>query len=254
MQSPKERIAALAEEGRFVPLSLSDWRMRGFVRQSSAVSPTVTVYIESDGAPWLASDLPPRDPTPIRPYVVRMASADPAPAVAYLGRPCQQLEPEQLHGCDPQWWIQARYSESVVSATNEAVSAAKARTGAQEVKLVGYSGGGTVAALVAERRDDVACLVTVAAPLDTEAWTQTIGVSPLSRSLNPASGAERLARVPQTHFRGGKDSVVPPATGRQYLRQTPNARVIDLPRSDHDCCWADDWRELRAQSCLAESR
>lgn len=135
---------------------------------------------------------------------------------------------------------------------NEAVTQAKKLVGAEKVRLVGYSGGGTVVTLIAARRRDVSCLVTVAAPLDTMAWTRALGVSPLTGSLNPADQAPRLVSVPQTHMRGSKDALVPAATQSGYLRQIPMARVIDLSQSNHDCCWADDWRALRAQTCLAE--
>lgn len=251
LQSHPERIRTVAAGAGFSPLELSDARLRGFVRNAGP-TPKVTVYLESDGAPWRTPDDPPYDPTPHKPMVLNMAIGDASGAVAYLGRPCQYLEPEALARCDPALWMRGRFSEDAVAAMDHAVSRIKNSTGAAEVNLVGYSGGGAIAALVAARRSDVSCLVTIAAPLDTNAWTAAIKVSPLDYSLNPADFAKKLAPVSQTHFRGRKDTLVPPSTTQRFLSQVPRARVIDKQQYDHQCCWADDWPELRRESCLGQ--
>ncbi|MBI4190895.1 MAG: alpha/beta hydrolase [Betaproteobacteria bacterium] len=235
-----------------MPVEVPDKRLRAFAKRTAPGVSTgrVTVYIESDGAPWRVPDEPPVDPTPLRPLVLRMAISDPSPAVAYLGRPCQYLGKEELLQCDPALWMGGRFRDEAVAAMSLAVDGLKRIYGAAEVNLVGYSGGGAMAALIAARRGDVSCLVTVAAPLDTRAWTDAIGVSPLSPSLNPADDADRLRRVPQTHFRGVRDKVVPAATTRRFLDRAPGATVIDKQGFDHRCCWDDEWKDLWRLSCL----
>ena len=253
LQSPAERIRTLAASGGFSPAEVSDKRLRAFLRNAAGnagPNSRLTVYLESDGAPWRMPDEPPADPTPHKPMVLNMAITDVSGAVAYLGRPCQYLEPEALAGCDPALWIRGRFSEDAVAAMDLAVSRLKKSSGAAAVNLVGYSGGGAMAALVAGRRSDVSCLVTIAAPLDTRAWTEALKVSPLDYSLNPADFAKKLASVRQTHFRGSKDTLVPPLTSQGFLSQVPRALVIDKQWYDHQCCWADDWPELRRESCL----
>ena len=252
LQAPAEHAFAIATDAGFSSVDLPDTRLKGFFRLKSppGVVQTLTVYIESDGAPWRVPDEPPFDPTPHKPMVLQMAAADPGGAVAYLGRPCQYLTPSALAQCDPALWMLGRFSEDAVKATNAALSAMKTRAQASSINLVGYSGGGAMAALVAARRDDINCLVTIAAPMDTDAWTSAIGVSRLSYSLNPADHVEKLGPLRQTHFRGRKDTLVPPATSRRFLTQVPGARVVDKEDFDHQCCWKEDWKELRAQSCL----
>ena len=110
-----------------------------------------------------------------------------------------------------------------------------------------------MAALVASRRSDVKCLVTIAAPLDTDAWTDAIGVSRLSASLNPADFAARLKGLPQTHFRGGADAVVPLRSIGAFMSTNGDAVLVDMPGFDHDCCWEREWAALRSRSCLASS-
>src|SRR5690606_5057486 len=53
-------------------------------------SDVLTVFIGGDGMVW-ANGLPPVDPTPRDPLVLRMALAHPYGAAAYLARPCQYL-------------------------------------------------------------------------------------------------------------------------------------------------------------------
>lgn len=252
LESPTESTQRIATDAGFSSIELPDSRLRGYLKRTAALASVrgVTVYVESDGAPWRMPDEPPFDPTPQKPMVLKMALTDPGDAVAYLGRPCQYLAPEQLAGCDPGLWMRRRFGEDAVAAMDAAVSRIKDRTGASKVNLVGYSGGGAMAALIAARRADVGCLVTIAAPLDTSAWTAAIKVSPLSDSLNPADFAQKLEPVRQTHFRGGADSLVPPATSRRFLDQSPSATVVDKDRYDHQCCWGDAWKELRVESCL----
>jgi pimeloyl-ACP methyl ester carboxylesterase len=252
LQAPVEQAIAIAADAGFSSAELPDRRLKGFLRLESPPGPvrTLTVYIESDGAPWRVPDEPPFDPTPHKPMVLQMAAADSGGAVAYLGRPCQYLTPSSLAQCDPALWMLGRFSEDAVAATNAALSAMKLRAQASSINLVGYSGGGAIAALVAARRDDVSCLVTIAAPLDSDAWTAAIGVSRLSYSMNPSDHAGKLGPLSPTHFRGRKDTLVPPATTKRFLAQVPAAQVIDRETYDHQCCWKEDWQELRRQSCL----
>jgi pimeloyl-ACP methyl ester carboxylesterase len=253
--SPIEQSRSIATQAGFTEVRLPDARLRAYLKHrpvAGSEGSSVTVYIESDGAPWRLPDEPPADPTPHKPMVLRMAASDPSRSVAYLGRPCQYLESADLATCNPALWMRGRFSEDAVVASNQAVSRIKEAAGVGRVNIVGYSGGGSMAALVAARREDVACLVTIAAPLDTDAWTRAIDVSPLDYSLNPADVASRLARLPQTHFQGGKDDLVPPATSARFLKEAPGAKVINKADFDHACCWEDAWAQLRSESCLGK--
>lgn len=247
----KEAAWQIAGERGFLEIRVPDPRLKGLLRLGASPRDRLTVYIEGDGAPWPWPDQPPADPTPLRQLVLQMAVSDPSEAVAYLGRPCQYQTPEELERCDPALWTGSRFGPAAIESTHRAVDALKASAGASRIALVGYSGGGAMAALVAAGRSDTDCLVTLAAPLDISAWTKAIGVSPLRGSLNPADSAGKLARIPQTHFRGKDDWLVPPATSDGFLARVPAAQVIDLGGVDHQCCWQDAWRRLRESSCLA---
>jgi pimeloyl-ACP methyl ester carboxylesterase len=137
----------------------------------------------------------------------------------------------------------ARYSDEVVASMTEAVRTAALQAKARSLVLVGYSGGGVLAVLIAERLDNVAAVITVGANLDTDAWTRHHDYLPLSGSLNPAhSRAEH--RWPETHLYGARDQTVPPATAQAYFERHPGAQRRIVDTNDHVCCWVEQWPQL----------
>jgi dienelactone hydrolase len=205
------------------------------------------IYIEGDGNSFTAGGRPTSDPTPIRPIAFQLALADDSEAVAYLGRPCQYTSDRTAKGCDVRQWTSHRFSDQAVLATDRAVSHLKGKFKADRVVLIGFSGGGAIATLLAARRSDVAALVTVAGTLDHRLWTELHLVNDLTGSLNPVSVAPGLRRLPQVHFVGSDDRVMPKTIAESYMRASgPNAaaRLVVVPDADHECCWAEMWPRL----------
>jgi pimeloyl-ACP methyl ester carboxylesterase len=206
----------------------------------------ITVYIEGDGFAWLSPTLLSGDPTPARPLVLQMAASDPAGNVAYLARPGQYgagFSP----GCDALYWSDRRFSAEVVDAMSEAIDRLRGASRSRKIDLVGYSGGAAIAVLVAARRGDIASLRTVAGNLDTEAVNRHHGVSPLAGSLNPIDEAGRLGRLPQRHFAGAKDTVIPPLVARSFLKQAGDPdgrRLVILEDVSHSRGWLERWGEI----------
>lgn len=206
----------------------------------------LTVYIEGDGLAWISGDMPSDDPTPLDPLALRLALADAAAhgdAVAYLARPCQYVG-AATQACDPRYWMGRRFAPEVVEALSLALAQLKARFQAARLRLVGYSGGGAVAALLATRRDDVDELVTVAGNLDTQAWVRWHRIGALDGSLDPADEIAALRHVRQRHFAGGRDAVIPPALLDGFVQRFPpgsDVRLLIEPDFDHRCCWAQGW-------------
>ena len=221
------------EAGRFRLLVL---RRPGRIAESAVLR----VYIEGDGAAWPTRFRPPRDPTPTRPVALELAAADTEGSVAYLSRPCQYLDAAELAACAPEYWTSARFSAEVVDAYQQALDDLVSVSGARRLRLVGYSGGGVLAALLAARREDVVQLVTVAAPLRVAAWTAHHGLTPL-QGLDPDMLDGRWPSA--VHFAGDKDDVVPADIVAPHARRT-GARLAVIPGFDHHCCWARDWPRL----------
>lgn len=207
---------------------------------------TLRVYIEGDGLAWLDRHTVSRDPTPRTPLALELAALDPAPLILYLARPCQYVVGEQRRNCFPQVWTSARFSEPVVRDLNAVLDEVKARTGAERLELVGYSGGGGLAVLLAARRRDVAGILTLAGNLDHRAWTSLQGISPLVDSLNPADEAIRIAQIPQLHVAGGEDTVIPPAIARGFVAREPSdtARCLVMPGVGHVSGWSGEFPKL----------
>lgn len=213
--------------------------------------PVLAIFIEGDGMAWIDAYTPSADPTPRTPVGLQLALAEPLRPSAYLGRPCQYDPARTPQRCSSADWTQARFSAEVVAAMNAAVTQLKQRFHAEKVMLVGYSGGATIAALLATRRDDVAQLVTVAGLLDHAAWTRAMRISPLAGSLNPADEWEKLKRVPQIHYIGERDR----QTGRAAMGPALDAasstvRVVEMPGFGHECCWAEAWPRLAREQRL----
>ena len=208
----------------------------------------LTIYIEGDGLAWISADRPSSNPTPMIPTGLNMAIHDQKnKPIAYLARPCQFVFKEEFRKCRQDYWTNLRFSPEVIQAMNQAVTYLKQYYHAQQIALIGYSGGGTIATLVAASRQDVIQLITVAAILDIDFWVKQEKLTPLSGSLNPADTWEKLSNVPQTHWIGGKDTVVSKEVAFSYTLRFPAAKkpkIKEVAGFNHTCCWARDWMTL----------
>ncbi len=215
-------------------------------RRDDAKPGPLFVYLEGDGLAYLDARTPSADPTPADPVALRLAAADPGPAVLYIARPCQFAAGRADPRCGVRAWTTGRFADDVVASVDGAIARARLRHPERALVLVGYSGGGVIAALVAARRSDVALLVTVAAPLDVADWTRRLGVSPLDGAPLPLDRLDRLSRVRTVAFAGRQDKVVPVASVASAVdRLGASATLIVEPDFDHRCCWARDWPRLR---------
>jgi len=221
--------------------------LTAFVPPSLRQATTLTVYIEGDGLAWLSASRPSRDPTPLNPLALKLALRDPSGTAVYLARPCQFVSEEDRRSCQRKYWTGQRFAPEVIASSASAVEQLKQRFGAQHVVLVGYSGGGAVASLVAAQRRDVEQLITVAGNLDHKTWTQEHRLSPLKGSLNPADAWEQLQTLKQTHFVGGQDTVIGPSITRAYAAHFPASTPLTIKTIgafDHHCCWVEQWPDL----------
>lgn len=207
----------------------------------------IAVFIEGDGLAWLNINTPSTDPTPQSSVALQIALSETHQVAIYLGRPCQYVQERLAQQCTRRDWTNARYSAEIVLAMDQSISELKARFQAQHLSLVGYSGGGAIAALVAARRQDVRQLVTVAAVLDHTQWTQSNSLTPLTDSLNPADFWTDLRKIPQIHFIGGQDAVTGAAGLIGYLQRYPKAQqphVVQIKDFSHQCCWSEVWKYI----------
>ncbi|NEX22407.1 alpha/beta hydrolase [Thiorhodococcus mannitoliphagus] len=213
-----------------------------FSRGDLRTTERIHVYLEGDGLPWRSRHRIASDPTPRNPLALRLMALDPSPSI-YLGRPCY-FGLAQADGCSPWLWTDARYGAEVVDSMVAALKALLPADGPPPLTLIGYSGGGVLAALMAPRLGGEVRVVTLAANLDIDAWADHHGYSRLSGSINPANEPPIGASIMQLHLMGARDREVPPATVARFMAVNPGAQRRLFSDSDHRCCWLDDWPAL----------
>lgn len=207
----------------------------------------LNIYLEGDGLAWVSRREPSRDPTPDNPIGLRLAAIDPAPNVIWLARPCQYTSPIENPRCTPYYWTNGRFAPEIVEAIDQAITAAKLSAKATKIHLIGYSGGGGLAILIAAQRNDVASIRTVAGNIDHPAFTSFHRVTPMSLSLDPASVARRINTIPQWHFFGAEDKVVPKLIGESYIRKAGTSSCLHMhviPNVSHEKGWELLWPRL----------
>jgi dienelactone hydrolase len=206
----------------------------------------IRIYIEGDGSAWVSVNEPSLDPTPRRPTGLELAASDPAPNVVYIARPCQFTTTSTNRNCGVPYWTGKRFAPEVIDSMNKAVDHFAKRIPGQSVELVGFSGGGAVAVMVAAHRHDVASLRTVAGNLDDEYVNQLHSVSSMPESENAIDFAREIGTVPQIHFSGAADTVVPPSVGQRFVDAVGSScgRLIVVPDVAHNDGWTHIWPTL----------
>lgn len=227
-------------------IDTDDFSLASFVRFKKVGEP-LTVYIEGDGYGFSRNGIS-VDPSPRSSTVMELAALDPHDNVAYLARPCQYSPGDLATVCDSKYWSYARYSEPVVNSLNQAIAKLKRRIKAREINLIGYSGGGALAILIASRRHDISSIRTVAGNLDLKAMDQHHHTPPLHESLDPLSFASSVQHIPQLHFVGADDKIVPKQVAFNFAKaaKLPNNSVIILPKVTHNKGWNKRWLQLLA--------
>lgn len=212
------------------PIPASPFLLTSYERMHERHAPA-HIYIEGEGATWTLNGDAPKNPTPQNPVALHMASKDLVDNIAYIARPCQytgMLDPDSA--CDPALWTDGQFTPEVLAAYNKAIDDIKAHYDITNLHLIGFSGGGVIAAMLAEQRKDVLSLRTVASPLDQ--------VEPINAALR---------NMPQHHFIGGQDQVVSPAPLHSYLQRLGETGCADytfIQEAEHEKGWVDKWPEL----------
>ncbi len=204
--------------------------------QPAADREELHVYIEGDGRPWIRGKVAAADPTPKKPLALRLMKRDQAFS-AYVGRPCYFATNDVA--CTPALWTSRRYSPEIVRSMRAVIRKLLDEHGAKRLVLIGHSGGGTLAVLLAPAFDETAGVITIGANLDVSAWTAFHRYAP----LDPVELGPLPPRIRQLHLSGGRDRNVPPRLARQAAERL-GGRLVVTSRFDHDCCWERRWPEI----------
>lgn len=217
-----------------------------------------TIYIE--GESHIARGVPSSfsSATPFQPVALAMASADKTKNVAWIGRPCQYLQQDMGEfACNVKYVNEARFAPEVIESYDQAIDNIKAVYGIRKIHLVGHGGGAAIAALVAAERNDILTFRSVAGILDHEAWTHYQEMYPLEESINPIIVAPLISAIPQHHFIGGQDKLVPPVLLHRWVQNSgdsPCIRYSIIAENSNRFGWQEKWPELlnRPVDCKTE--
>lgn len=242
--SPQQRLATLVagSDLHVERLGSTALPILGLAPARPTQEGRLRVYLEGDGRAWATATQPSLDPTPRNLLVPRLALSDPG-FVAYLGRPCQFVKGS---GCSVASWTSARFGSAVIASFQVALDELKRRYRVRQFELVGYSGGAAIALLLAERRQDVVAVQTLAGNLDPLAWTALQHLQPLYESLDPLARPEALRAIPQRHLVGRLDTVIPAALADGYRRKVEGSCTqLVTVEADHAQGWEPVWRQWR---------
>lgn len=197
------------------------------------------VYIEGDGLAWINKYKISNDPTPINPITLRLASKDKQKNVLYMARPCQYTLKKDKK-CNSSYWSKKRFSEEVINSFDEALDILKTKHHFKKIELVGFSGGGAIATLLAARRSDVIKIITIAGNLNHNLVNKIHEVSQMKESLNPIDIASKISHIPQVHYVGEDDKVVPMDIAKSFFhasKNIDNIKIILLKNTTHSKGW-----------------
>jgi hypothetical protein len=245
--SAADRAQRYAQRGGLASAIIQGTRFRHqiFVSRGAATD-ILYVFIEGDGSPWTHAGMQvARDPTPARPLALELAVRT-RRSVLYLGRPCY-FHARADAACTADTWTSGRYSAQVVASMAAAVNQYAASADYHELILIGYSGGGALAVLMAPLVPATRAVMTIAADLDQAAWARWHGFLPLADSLNPALQPPLPPAILQWHLVGGRDANVPEALNQRYFDGSSGSQVWRYPTYDHSCCWVEQWPRILAR-------
>lgn len=219
--SCKTAEVQVPEEFRYQEMPTKNFIIASW-RKYSKPDADFKVYIEGDGASFDAYGRPTNNPTPKGDFMRQLAFSDPSPNVVYLARPCQYVNDT---ACNQRFWTGARFSPFVIESECEAIASL---TFPRPVTLIGYSGGGMVAGLLSLFCPVVQTkkVVTIAGNMDHLTWTRVERLTPLNESMNIADYKEEFAKIPQHHYVGSKDTVVPYNITMQVIPDRSNITLI----------------------------
>ncbi len=248
IQTHKERLAKVKNiinsSIKSKIYNTSNFKIFAYTKLKNCSNGVANVYIEGDGLSWVTSSKISNDPTPIEPTALKMFMQDSSSCKVYLARPCQYVSSAI---CSKKYWSSHRFSNEIVNSINEAISSLKSQNNIHKFNLIGYSGGGAVAALIATKRSDINYLITVAGNLDIDYWVKKHNISPLTGSLNPANYSSLLENIKQFHYIGANDRIVGEDEFKSYLSKFNNKSKIKyniLSDYSHSCCWSNNWKNL----------
>ena len=246
--SPEATAIAISDRAMLHKAELrgGDFILRVYYRFDNPGAP-LRIYLEGDGRAWLTKTRASSNPSPKNPVGLYLAAQEHKGNVMYIARPCQYVAFEKNPKCEYPYWTGKRFAPEVIDSVSAVIDIGKKKVGAGKLEIIGFSGGGAVAVLVAARRSDVSGIRTVAGNLDHKVWTQHHKVDPLRGSLNAADVAEKVAHFPQVHYVGSQDENMGRYVAENFRTKAGRDNCIKIQTvsgANHSKGWEQAWPDL----------
>lgn len=202
----------------------------------------IVYYLEGDGRVADRFGIS-RDPTPRQDTLVALMKLDSRPNVIYVARPCQYTPKNLNPKCyNNKYWTSRRFSQESVDVLDQVMTTTN--ISGKKFSIVGYSGGGGLAVLIANQNQMVSDIVTIGGNLDSELFTEYHRSVPMDESLNPINYAVNISHIPQLHLGGELDRIVPPEIAQKFvaLASSDQVKVKILPGVTHSRGWKEFWQ------------
>jgi hypothetical protein len=193
------------------------------------------IYVEGDGFAYANRYRASIDPTPKTTFLFELMTQDNSVNLLYISRPCQYVSNEK---CQQKYWTSERFSSEVIAAISEVVDEFKDH----EIELVGYSGGAMIALQLQQK--NIKNIRTIAGNLDLDEFVKTHKISPLETAK---INYERLSKIPQIHFIGAADKVIPPQIFIEYQKKLTQKNCVKMKiieGATHGKNWQEKWSDL----------
>jgi pimeloyl-ACP methyl ester carboxylesterase len=200
-------------------------------------------YIEGDGHAFNSKYSISDNPTPAHPMLLKLAALDDRPNVVYIARPCQYTDVSYNSKCNQSYWTDKRMSREVVDSINEVIETLNQDA---PLSLIGFSGGGGIAVLIAAQNKHVKDVITLSGNLDHVSFNKFHNARPMLGSLNPIDYATKIAQIPQLHISGGEDKITPPFIADKYVKASNSICVHQaiFNTAKHQKGWEEIWKYI----------
>jgi Serine hydrolase (FSH1). len=210
------------QEFSYTPVKQNTYTLATWQKITDEKEP-IYIFMEGDGNAFNYRGLPTKDPTPKSTFLRNLAFKNTNKNIVYLARPCQYIKAQN---CKEEDWTGGRFSPKIVSDTARTI---KQIAQDKEIILIGYSGGALLSGLIIKNYPELKIKkwITVAGVLNHKEWTEFFGDKPLTKSLN----LKTLPNVPQVHYAGAKDKIVPLELSKKWTKEK---NLIIVPKAKHN--------------------
>ncbi len=203
------------------------------------------IFIEGDGLSWVDKFTKSTNPTPKDPVSLKIMLNDHRKYTKiYLARPFQYID---FEGDFSYFWTSGRYAQQIINSYHKIINNIKLDYNLKSFDLLGYSGAGTILAILACTRDDVKSFTTFAGNIDHIEWSKYHDISVMKASINPMIYKDKLGLIKQTHYVGQYDDNITADLLKQYCEKINydlKDAVVIVTKFNHYSDWGNFWNKI----------